>query len=111
MIGGNQTIAIQTQTDAGRNRIGEKTALWETVQTLCGWLDLSDEDTKRSTYRTKIQESTHIFLSDYEPLDERITAENSRLVDEDGLIYDILLIDDPMKMHEQLEIYLKYTGG
>ena len=36
---------------------------------------------------------------------------NSRVVDEDGLIYDVMLIDDPMKMHKQLEIYLKYAGG
>ena len=43
--------------------------------------------------------------------DASIKAENSRLIDEDGLIYDVLLIDDPMKFHKQLEIYLKYTGG
>ena len=29
----------------------------------------------------------------------------------DGNIYDILLIDDPMRMHKHLEIYLKYVGG
>ena len=26
-------------------------------------------------------------------------------------VYEILLIDDPMHMHEHLEIYLKYIGG
>jgi hypothetical protein len=26
-------------------------------------------------------------------------------------VYDIMVIDDPMELHEQLEIYLKYTGG
>ena len=41
----------------------------------------------------------------------RIKAENSRIVDEEGKVYDIKLIDDPMGMHEQLEIYLSYTGG
>ncbi|MBO5208068.1 MAG: head-tail adaptor protein [Lachnospiraceae bacterium] len=111
MIGGNTTVNIQIKTGASGNGIGEKVSKWENIQTIIGFLDLLDEDTKRSTYKTKIQESTHIFISDYVKLDKRIKTENSRLVDEDGLTYDILLIDDPMKMHKQLEIYLKYTGG
>lgn len=111
MIGGNTTVTIQVKANTSENKIGEKVSTWENVQSINGWLDLSDEDTKRSTYRTKIQESTHIFISDYVKLDERIKTENSRLVNKDGLMYDILLIDDPMNMHEQLEIYLKYTGG
>ena len=28
-----------------------------------------------------------------------------------GKVYEVMLIDDPMELHEQLEIYLKYTGG
>lgn len=111
MIGGNTTVMIQIKSSVTENRIGEKVPTWKTVQAISGWLDLLDEDTKRSTFRTKIQESTHIFISDYVKLDECIKTENSRLVDEDGLVYDIMLTDDPMKMHEQLEIYLKYTGG
>ena len=57
------------------------------------------------------QNNRHVFVSDYVALDASIKAENSRVVDEDGLIYDVMLIDDPMKMHKQLEIYLKYAGG
>lgn len=29
----------------------------------------------------------------------------------DGKIYDVQWIDDPMGMHEHLEIYLKAVGG
>lgn len=111
MIGGNTTVAIQIKTNTYENGIGEKTPTWETVQSIKGFLDLSGGESERNTYMMKIQESTHIFISDYEELDARIKAENSRLVDTDGHVYDIMLIDDPMKMHEQLEIYLKYTGG
>lgn len=77
---------------------------------LTGWLDLSGGDSKYTTYNAKVQESTHMFIAGYKPLSERIKAENSRMVI-DGRVYDIMLIDDPMGMHEQLEIYLKYTGG
>ena len=39
-----------------------------------------------------------------------ITSENARMVVR-GNIYEILLIDDPMGMHQHLEIYLRFIGG
>lgn len=110
MIGGNTTIQLQTRTTT-QNRIGEDVEAWDSVHEILGFLDLSGGDSKYSTYDAKIQESTHIFISDYVALDSSIKAENSRVVDEKGLIYDVMLIDDPMNLHKQLEIYLKYTGG
>ena len=71
---------------------------------------MSGGDSKYTTYNAKIQESTHVFVADYVALDSRIKAENSRLI-VNGNIYDVMLIDDPMELHQQLEIYLKYTGG
>lgn len=104
-----------------RNKIGECEHTWVDALTIKGWLDLSNGDSKRTIYSAKIQESTHMFLCDYQPLtftpkaetpDEKITltAENARIVIE-GQVYDIMLIDDPMNMHQHFEIYLKYTGG
>lgn len=109
MIGGNIKASIQIMSTT-ENIIGESAASWNTVQDITGWLDLMSGDSKYTTYNAKLQESTHVFVADYVPLDERIKAENSRLV-VGGKVYDILLIDDPMELHEQLEIYLKYTGG
>lgn len=109
-IGGNTTIQIQTLSTS-KNSIGESVKDWTTVQELTGWLDYQSGDSRYSTYNAKIQETTHIFVTDYEELNESINTENSRLVDEEGKVYDILLIDDPMRMHYQLEIYLKFTGG
>lgn len=108
-IGGNLKGTIQTRT-ATKNEIGEGVNDWKDVQTLRGWLDLSSGSSGYTAYSAKVQESTHIFLSDYVPLAEGIRAENSRMVI-GGKIYDVTLIDDPMEMHQQLEIYLKYTGG
>ena len=114
-IGGNLKATIQVFTSA-KNEIGENVKTWTDVQTIKGWLDLESGDSKHTTFHTKIQESTHIFISDYVELDKRIKSENSRLLlgsGEAALVYDILLIDNPMEMKSgsQLEIYLKFTGG
>ena len=108
-IGGNKHMQLQIKT-VTKNAIGEQITSWETLQRITGWLDLQAGDSKYTTYDAKIQESTHIFISDYVPLALGITAETSRAVI-DGVTYDIMLIDNPMGMNQQLEIYLKYTGG
>lgn len=108
-IGGNTDAIIQIST-VTKNAIGEQVKAWQDVQTLHGWLDLSSGDSRYRVYDAKIQESSHVFVCDYVPLDSRIEAEKARLVN-DGNVYDIMLIDDPMKMHLQWEIFLKYTGG
>ena len=110
-IGGNITAAIQVRS-VTKNEIGEQVEKWPDVQSIKGWLDLTTGDSKYSTYNAKMQESTHIFVADYVPLDSRIKAENSRLVIK-GKRYDIMLIDNPMELEKgsQLEIYLKFTGG
>lgn len=110
-IGGNITAVIQTQT-VTKNEYFEDIPVWTDAVTLKGWLDLESGDSKYSTFNAKLQESTHVFISDYVPLAESIQAENSRMVI-NGKRYDIMLIDNPMEMGSgsQLEIYLKYTGG
>ena len=110
-IGGNIKAMIQVCTSA-KNDIGEHVQTWTDAQTVKGWLDLSSGESRYTTYHAKIQESTHIFIADYVPLDSRITAESSRMVI-NGKQYDVLLIDNPMEMGtgSQLEFYLKFTGG
>lgn len=108
-IGGNLTADLQIRT-AVNNAIGEPVEAWETVQTLTGWLDLQNGDSKYQTYSAKIQESTHVFVGDYVPLNAQVTAENSRMLI-NGKTYAIMVIDNPMEMNLQLEIYLKFTGG
>lgn len=110
-IGGNTDAVIQVSTTT-KNAIGEQVKTWQDVQTLHGWLDLQSGDSRYRVYNAKIQESSHVFVCDYVQLDRRVKAENARLVN-DGAVYDIMLIDNPMQMKtgSQLEIYLKYTGG
>ena len=110
-IGGNIDAIIETRT-AQKNAIGEHANTWTEAARLRGWLDQSSGDSRYTTYNAKIQESTHVFICDYAPIPDGVTAENARIVI-GGKRYDILLIDNPMELGggSQLEIYLKYTGG
>lgn len=106
MIGGNATATIQQRGDSYVDEFGGCTPMWNTLLTLTGWLDLMSGEAKY-TYDTKLQESTHVFLCDYVEMGQRV--HDKRMVIGNA-IYDILLIDDPMGMHQHLEIYLRYVG-
>lgn len=110
-IGGNTVGTFQVSSTT-KNAIGEQVQTWTDVQTLKGWLDLASGDSKYTVFDAKVQESTHVFIADYVPLDSRIKAETARLLVE-GQAYDIMLLDNPMELKSgsQWEIYLKYTGG
>ncbi|MBQ7835175.1 MAG: head-tail adaptor protein [Ruminiclostridium sp.] len=109
MIIGNINAEIQMY-KSEKNEIGELVKTWETVQTVKGFLDLRSGDSDYRTFDAKIEDSTHIFLCDYIPLAEGVTAENSRMLIK-GKTYDIMLIDNPMELCQHYEIYLKYIGG
>lgn len=106
MIGGNIEAVLQQMTESETNHLGEKVQSWTDIHTLWGWLDLSTGDS-RYTHDAKLQESTHIFITDYSPIDRK--PHNKRLV-VNGVTYEIQMIDDPMELHQHLEIYLKFVG-
>lgn len=111
-IGGNLTATIETATNT-QNSIGEQESTWKPAATMTGWLDYNVSQTAKASYQkydSKIEESTHIFLTDWQPLPPTVTSETARMII-DGKRYAIQMIDDPMNLHEHYEIYLKYTGG
>lgn len=111
MIGGNIEGLLQAKKGFVKNAIGEKEPNWETTKNLFGFLDLMGQTTNRNNFKTKLEESTHIFICDYFTLDKELKkAENKRLIVDDE-VYEVLLIDDPMNLHNHIEIYLKYVGG
>lgn len=135
-IGGNQIALFQVKDEGQKNSIGERIHTWVDVASAKGWLDLANGNSRNTTFSAKIQESTHIFLCDYQSfkglsgrwvwdalnfingsisdatLEEAVdvTSENARMLI-DGQVYQIQVIDDPMGMHQHLEIYLKFVGG
>lgn len=109
MIGGNIQAMIQTK-NVIENEIGEHEKRWVDAQQIEGFLDLMSGDSNFQSYDAKIQESTHIFVMDFIVLNPTIRPNTARLlIGQD--VYDILLIDNPMNLNRQLEIYLRFTGG
>ena len=109
-IGGNITGTIQTKNSSGKNAIGEAEITWSDAFSQVGWLSLQNGDSKRNIYNAKIEESTHIFLCDFNANIYALADQDTRMIIK-GKIYDVLLIDNPDEMDEQLEIYLKKVGG
>ena len=118
-IGGNITAIIQKKDSDSKNAIGERASSWVDVPILggcVGWLGLQSGDSKY-THSAKLEESTHVFLCDFDSdiyaltlPDEKGKTPIVRMVIK-GIVYDVLLIDNPDEMDEQLEIYLRRVGA
>ena len=107
MIDGNIEAVFQEKRQTGRDAIGSRIYSWvDITEPVTGFLDLASGEADYSN-NAKLEQSTHIFICDYVELN--FTSENTRVVI-NSVVYEIMLIDDPMELHEQLEIYLKYTG-
>lgn len=108
-IGGNITGVIQTKTTV-KNAIGESEQAWADAFSHAGWLGMQSGEQKRSTFSAKIEESTHVFLCDFHSGIYALADQDTRMIIK-GKMYDVLLIDNPDEMDEQLEIYLRKIGG
>ena len=111
MIGGDTELIIKVIDTQKENfdENGKRIAEYIDTASLFGWIDLSTGDSKYD-YKAKIEDSTHIFICDYIEGITDIDIEKAKAVVK-GVEYDIKYIDDPMELHEQLEIYLKKVGG
>lgn len=116
-IGGNITGIIQKKASDSKNAIGERVSSWVDAFSLVGRLGLQSGDSKYTNFSAKLEESTHVFLCDFNPdayslslPDESGKAPIVRMVIK-GIVYDVLLIDNPDELDEQLEIYLRRVGA
>lgn len=111
-IGGNITGIVQTKGTSQKNAIGEREFVPGKEISIIGWLGLQNGDSKYTNFNAKIEESTHVFLCDYNSEIYALTEEDQDIkMTIKGKIYDVLLIDNPDEMDEQLEIYLRKIGG
>lgn len=108
-VKGNTLCVIQTVTSE-KNRIGEAVNTWADAFSLYGVLGLQSGDSKYTNHNAKIEESTHIFISDFDKDVFALADENTRCII-NGKMYDVLLIDNPDLLDMQLEIYLRFVGG
>lgn len=109
-IGGNITGVIQTKISSGENAIGEQEVTWSDAFSQIGWLGMQSGDSKYTNFNAKIEESTHVFLCDFDSGIYALAEQDTRMIIK-GIMYDVLLIDNPDEMDEQLEIYLRKVGG
>jgi head-tail adaptor len=115
MIGGNITATIRVKSSNGKNAIGEGIESWNDVGTVLGWLDYQAGQNGIQQLNAKIQDTTHFFMCDYfrwklATQDAEVTSENCKLI-LNGEIYNVLMIDDPMNLHQHIEVFLQYVGG
>lgn len=108
-IGGNITGIIQTKTTT-KNEISEAVQEWAASFSQVGWLGLQTGGSNYTNFNAKIEESTHVFLCDYHSGIYALADQDTRMMIK-GKMYDVLLIDNPDEMDEQLEIYLRKVGG
>lgn len=108
-IGGCIYGTIQVKTTV-KNAIGEARATWEDAYPVAGWLGLQSGDSKYTNFNAKLEESTHVFLCDYHYGIYALADQDTRMIIK-GKVYDVLLIDNPDEMDEQLEIYLRRVGA
>lgn len=108
-IGGNISAVVQTKQTAV-NAIGEAIHTWDDAFSVIGWLGMQSGEQKYTSYNAKIEETSHVFLCDYHSGIYALADKDTRMVIK-GKVYDVLLIDNPDEMDEQLEIYLRKVGG
>ena len=108
MIGGNVIAVLQKKTSS-KNAFGEKVETWNDVTTVKGFLDFTGGDgSYKSNFKGAVEETTHIFICDYDKVASEATPTQCRMVI-DNKIYDVLMIDNPMTLNQHLEIMLKYN--
>ena len=107
-IGGNIKGTIQTKSTA-KNSIGEAVKAWKDAFSPVGWLGMQSGG-KNYTHNAKIEDTTHCFLCDFHSGIYALASQDTRMIIK-GFVYDVLLIDNPDEMDEQLEIYLRRVGA
>ncbi len=104
-IGGNIKALIQAK-ETKRNDLGETIATFKDLKTIKGYLDYMTGENNTGSFNAKIEDSTHIFICDYEELPN----ENEIRLLINNKPYEVKLIDVPMGIKYHMEIYLRYVG-
>jgi hypothetical protein len=108
-IGGNIAATIQTKTGS-KNALGMVEHIWTDAHSTMGWLGMQSGGYQRTNFNSKLEETTHVFVCDYHAGIYALASQDTRMIIK-GFVYDVLLIDNPDEMDQQLEIYLKRVGA
>ena len=109
MVGGNLTATVQIKT-LTENDLGEYVPEWNNhIEDVKGWLDGTGGNSPRQSHKTKSEDSTHVYICDFDSRLRDIDTTQCRFVCRNK-IYEIKYVDDPMELHDHLEITLKLVG-
>lgn len=107
-IGGNTSLHLQSRVLGEPNSVGERERVWVDVATVEGFLDYQAGSYIDGDSKSKLADTTHVFIGDYKELPE-VSEVNSRArLGTD--VYNILMIDNPMGLNYHLEFYLQNLG-
>lgn len=101
---------IQKKGEAKLNKIGSRETEWVDSITIFGVLGGQSGDSKYTNFNAKIEESTHVYICDFDSEVYALADDNVRCIIK-GKTYDVLWIDNPDELDIQLEIYLRLVGG
>ena len=107
-IGGNILGTIQTKSTE-KNAISESVKSWKDAYSVIGWFGMQSGNSNYTNFNAKLAESTHVFLCDFHSGIYALAEQDCQMIIK-GKEYDVLFIDNPDEMSEQLEIYLKRVG-
>ncbi len=109
MVGGNAVAAVmrerKTKNAKGVYVAGDP----EHVMDVTGWLDYQAGQASHLAYQAKTEDTTHVFLCDYDDAFARLDL-NGLYLEVEGRRYEVLYIDDPMGLHSHIEAHLRHVG-
>lgn len=104
---GNLAICLKRKTTT-KNDYGETITAYIDMCNTTGFLDMLTYD-KNKDMNAMIQEANYVFVTDnYINIEE--TNSNMLKAVINDVEYSVIYIDDPVNLHEFLEIYLKKVG-
>ena len=106
MIGGNVELTVYNKLSHDKNEIGEVEPSNSEGEKIMGFLDYISGSADLSKFYAKVEESTHVFICDYA---DNVWMFNSA-VTKCGVTGYGDFVDDPMGLHQHIEVYLKYIG-
>ena len=105
-VGGN-IVAKVLLTKGDKNDKGVYTTVEpQQIMELSGWIDYQSGEVGHLAYQSAMQDSTHVFISDY-IAEYAELSEIGLSLEIGGKSYEVKLIDDPMSLHEHIETYLR----
>ena len=107
MVGGNTAAEVVRSVKSTSKRGIRVESGIELVMSLKGWIDYQSGQNSHTTFNAELANTTHVFLCDYDAKYAALRKEKGLSLVIDGNRYEVLLVDDPMGLHQHIETFLR----